>query len=111
MTTCTLPAAPTSPAQVTDRAAFRVLLEDQRALCVAQRELALAEAMASVPDPVALGRAATLLRTIEDIDAALDRIDAGSYGSCVHCGSAIPVERLELRPFAAGCVSCQESAR
>jgi len=110
MTTCT-PAATTSTAQATDWAPFRVLLETQRAVCVAQREPALADTVGSMPDPVAVTRAATLLRTIEDIDAALDRIDTGTYGRCVHCERAIPLERLEFRPFAAGCVSCQQSAR
>jgi DnaK suppressor protein len=93
----------------TDWAPFRVLLETQRADCVSQREVALAETVTSVPDAVALGRAATLLRTIEEIDSALDRMDAGTYGACAHCGSAIPQERLEFRPFAAGCVSCQQA--
>jgi len=96
--------ATASPAP--DWAPVRVLLETQRADCLVQRALALAETVTSVPDAVALGRAAALLRTIEEIDAALDRMDAGRYGRCVHCGSAIPLERLELRPFAAGCVSC-----
>ena len=102
---------PTATAQTTNWAPFRVLLETQRANCVRQRELALAETVTSVPDPVALSRAATLLRTIEEIDAAVERIDTGTYGRCVHCGSAIPAERLEFRPFAAGCVSCQQKAR
>jgi len=105
MTTVITPAATTSPA--TDWAPFRVRLETQRTDCIGQRELALAETVTSLPDSVALSRAATLLRTIEEIDAALDRIDAGTYGRCAHCGSAIPVERLEFRPFAASCVSCQ----
>jgi hypothetical protein len=90
---------------------FRVLLEEQRAGCFHQRELALAEAATSVPDPVALSRAASLLFTIDEIDAALDRIADGTYGVCVHCGVAIAPERLEFRPFAAGCVACQQSAR
>ena len=90
---------------------FRVLLEEQRGDCVRQRELALAETATAMPDPVALRRAATLAMTIEEIDAALHRIADGSYGACVHCGVAIPVERLEFRPFAAGCVACQSSAR
>jgi len=90
---------------------FRVLLEDQRADCVRQRELALAEAATSMPDPVALSRAASLLNTIDEIDAALDRIADGTYGACVQCGAAIPTERLEFRPFAAGCVACQASVR
>jgi DnaK suppressor protein len=88
---------------------FRLLLEEQRADCLRQRELALAEAATSMPDPVALSRAARLALTLEEIDAALHRIAEGTYGSCVHCGVAIPAERLEFRPFAAGCVSCQQS--
>jgi DnaK suppressor protein len=90
---------------------FRVLLESQRDDCLRRRELALAETIASNPDPVAMSRSATLLHTLAEIDAALDRIAAGTYGLCVHCGAAIPEERLEFRPFASGCVSCQESAR
>jgi DnaK suppressor protein len=85
---------------------FRVLLEEHRADCVRQREEALAECAQSVPDPVALSRSASLKDTITDIDAALARIDAGTYGVCVHCGASIPEERLELRPQAGACVSC-----
>ena len=90
---------------------FRVLLENQRADCVRQRELALTEAATSMPDPVAFSRAASMLLIIEEIDAALHRIAEGSYGMCVHCGVDIPLERLEFRLFASGCVACQSSAR
>jgi len=107
MTTVSTPTAPRSPA--TGWAPFRVLLETQRADCVGQRELALAETVTSVPDAVALNRAATLLHTLGEIDAALSRIDAGTYGRCVHCGAAIARERLECRPFAASCVPCQQA--
>jgi DnaK suppressor protein len=89
---------------------FRSLLEEQRAECVRQRELALADTVASEPDPVAMARGARLLRTLDEIDAALARLDAGTYGRCVSCGGAIPVERLEFRPFAAACVTCQQPA-
>ena len=88
--------------------AFRTLLEAQRADCVHQREEALAECAQSVPDPVALRRSASLSDTITAIDAALARIEAGSYGSCVHCGAGIPEERLELRPHAGACVTCTD---
>lgn len=110
MTTCT-PAATTSTAQATHWAPFRVLLETQRADCIRQRELALAEAATSMPDPVAVRRAASMLVTIDEIDAALDRIASGGYGRCTDCGGDIPIERLEFRPFAAGCVACHASAR
>jgi DnaK suppressor protein len=90
----------------TDWNRFRTLLVTQRVECVHQREDALAECAQSVPDPVAQRRSADLLRTVEEIDAALGRIEAGTYGSCDHCGAAIPEERLELRPFAGRCVRC-----
>jgi RNA polymerase-binding transcription factor DksA len=89
---------------------FRSLLETQRAECVQQREEALAECAQSVPDPVAQRRSADLQRTIAEIDAALARIEAGTYGSCERCGGAIPEERLELRPFAGRCVTCTAAA-
>jgi DnaK suppressor protein len=39
---------------------------------------------------------------------ALQRIDTGAYGRCVDCGAELPEERLEARPEAARCVSCQQ---
>jgi RNA polymerase-binding transcription factor DksA len=103
--------APTATAPAPTWDSFRVLLEAQRADCLHQRELALAEAATSMPDPVAVTRAARLALTVDEIDAALHRIADGTYGTCVHCGVAIPAERLEFRPFVAGCVACQASAR
>jgi RNA polymerase-binding transcription factor DksA len=89
---------------------FRTMLETQRAECVQHREEALAECAQSVPDPVAQRRSADLQNMITEIDAALARIDAGTYGSCTQCGAAIPEERLELRPFAGRCVACTAAA-
>src|SRR3954468_7077974 len=87
-------------AAAVDHAAFQAVLEALRADCVGQRELALAESATAMPDPVAVSRAGRLLDTIQQIDGALRRIADGSYARCVHCGLAIPVERLEFRPFA-----------
>lgn len=42
------------------------------------------------------------------IDSALQRINAGTYGSCMDCGNAIPVARLKAEPTAERCVQCQE---
>ncbi len=41
-----------------------------------------------------------------DVDAALARLDDGTYGTCERCGTAIPPARLEARPIARTCVSC-----
>ncbi len=54
----------------------------------------------------ALRRAALAERA--EVSAAMDRVDAGTYGVCEVCGREIPAERLEVRPFATRCVDCAE---
>lgn len=44
---------------------------------------------------------------IEQIDAAIDKIHAGTYGHCDNCGNPIPKERLKALPYAALCVKCK----
>ena len=44
---------------------------------------------------------------LADIDAALQRIEDGSYGTCTNCGRQIAPERLEARPWATLCIDCQ----
>jgi RNA polymerase-binding protein DksA len=44
---------------------------------------------------------------IEQIDAAIEKIHAGTYGSCDNCGNPIPKERLKALPYAALCVKCK----
>jgi len=44
---------------------------------------------------------------LAEIDAALKRIDDGTYGVCTNRGEQIPVERLEARPWATLCIDCQ----
>ncbi|HEY0840298.1 MAG TPA: TraR/DksA C4-type zinc finger protein [Vulgatibacter sp.] len=39
-------------------------------------------------------------REVAQIDAAIARIDAGSYGECIECGENISRERLEAVPYA-----------
>ncbi len=38
---------------------------------------------------------------------AIRRLDDGSYGLCVDCGNPVPESRLEAKPEAARCVTCQ----
>jgi DnaK suppressor protein len=44
---------------------------------------------------------------IEQIDAAIEKIHAGTYGQCENCGTTIPKERLKALPYAALCVTCK----
>ena len=46
---------------------------------------------------------------LQMIERALERIDDGSYGKCVRCGSEIPQGRLEIMPESALCVQCASS--
>jgi RNA polymerase-binding transcription factor DksA len=50
-----------------------------------------------------LGQARAAAR---DLEQALDRVAAGTYGICESCGGGIPLERLEARPGATRCTGC-----
>jgi DnaK suppressor protein len=45
-------------------------------------------------------------RRLDDIDAAVLRLEAGAYGACRTCRRPIPVARLEAVPEATQCVGC-----
>ncbi|MFN2454024.1 MAG: TraR/DksA family transcriptional regulator [Pyrinomonadaceae bacterium] len=47
-------------------------------------------------------------RLLELINEAILRIEAGEYGSCVHCGEPVPEKRLEAVPWARHCLRCQD---
>ncbi len=44
------------------------------------------------------------------IDAALKRIEEGTYGTCAGCGTEIPEGRLEANPWASLCIDCKRRA-
>ena len=46
-------------------------------------------------------------QVLAEIDAALKRIDAGTYGICTNCGEPIAPERLEAVPWATLCIDCK----
>ena len=43
------------------------------------------------------------------VEAALRRLDEGTYGTCVSCGQPIARERLEALPWASHCIGCQRT--
>ena len=43
-----------------------------------------------------------------EVEAALARLDAGTYGTCVDCGRPVEDARLEFRPEAARCLEDQQ---
>jgi DnaK suppressor protein len=62
---------------------------------------------ANVDRELDLVLSAQALAAIDEIDRALQKIDAGTYGSCERCGEPIPEARLEALPHAALCVACK----
>jgi RNA polymerase-binding transcription factor DksA len=47
------------------------------------------------------------IHELRDVEAALARIDLGTYGECIDCEAAIPDDRLGAMPAASRCLSCQ----
>lgn len=58
-------------------------------------------------DELDMGLMAIEAAQLEDIDAAIKRIDDGSYGLCADCGRPVPRKRLEVLPFARRCLACE----
>ena len=44
--------------------------------------------------------------TLASIEAALERVEDGTYGQCEECGARIPKARLTAIPYATMCVKC-----
>jgi DnaK suppressor protein len=123
--------APRGRAVTSDR-----FLDEQRSLLTAEREASLhqAEALRAEADQLAeemepgdtqfdeesgeggtlniererdLALSAQARAAVDEIDRALARIDAGSYGVCDQCGQPIPKARLKALPAATLCVACK----
>jgi DnaK suppressor protein len=43
---------------------------------------------------------------LDNLDAALRRVEDGSYGVCVKCGKSIGAERLDVLPAVLRCIDC-----
>ncbi len=47
----------------------------------------------------------------EQVDAALERLEAGTYGVCQQCGHIISRARLQAIPYTARCIDCARGLR
>ncbi|MGH3347024.1 MAG: TraR/DksA family transcriptional regulator [Nocardioides sp.] len=70
------------------------------------REQQLAELPSTHGDLVATAHRESVVRILSEIRSAQERLAAERFGGCEGCGVAIPVARLELRPWTTLCVAC-----
>jgi DnaK suppressor protein len=106
----------------------RTDLEPYRITLLAERARLLEERGATIvaPDPMTYGSQAAAASQVfaqqrdlalrdrtdqhlELVEAALERIEAGTFGRCVRCGEAIAPERLDALPWAPRCIDCQRT--
>ncbi len=51
-----------------------------------------------------------LTNKLEEVQEALEKIDAGTYGTCEVCSKTIPQSRLKAKPSAKLCVNCKKDS-
>ncbi|MFD7442849.1 TraR/DksA family transcriptional regulator [Streptomyces sp. NPDC059909] len=69
---------------------------------------AIDEAGHEAADDLMAAQRTSIQRVLKEIDTAFQRLDEGSYGTCQDCAKPIPVERLEILPYARCCVGCRQ---
>ncbi len=65
------------------------------------------ESFAELLRGINLTNRARELEELRDVEAALERIKNGIYGTCVDCNDSIAPERLDAYPTAKRCINCQ----
>jgi len=60
---------------------------------------------------VSKSHTANMLQLLEQVDRALERVDAGAYGICEECHTAVEAERLLADPLTRVCLDCLKPAQ
>ncbi len=61
--------------------------------------------------PVVSALEAEGMEELADIENAIHRLEAGTFGICITCGEEVGAKRLEARPASAECMDCAELRR
>jgi RNA polymerase-binding transcription factor DksA len=81
-------------------------LENERTLRAGQLT-AIEKTPRYATDELMLALLSTTRRTVEEVDAALRRVDEGTYGMCQGCRAPIAARRLGILPQTRFCAPCQ----
>ncbi len=104
---------------ITEVNLHRIALQNKRAeLTYRCRRVLIVESNADEMDQtqgaqqrdLAIGGFDREAKLLHDVRSALDRIEAGTYGTCIDCENEISRKRLKAVPWAAACIVCQEAA-
>lgn len=95
--------------QLKEEAAAR--LKDKKTMDMPEAEVGdpIDDASRSIDKEILFELSGNAHNTIEQIEAALRKMDKGIYGCCEYCRQPIPKKRIKALPFARYCVNCQHS--
>jgi len=96
----------------------RILGDRQKELGIGNREALAVQASPDEMDRIqhfsereyAMNHLERNSRRLREVQAALRRIDDGSFGVCVDCERSINLKRLAAVPWSSTCIACQEAA-
>lgn len=83
----------------------RIALEEQSSTLVSATNDVVDAAVTSNRE-LAEAFLVTIRDAADEVEAALLRLDEGTYGFCESCGAEVPLERLEALPETRFCMSC-----
>ncbi|PSL08073.1 TraR/DksA family transcriptional regulator [Haloactinopolyspora alba] len=96
----------TSNSYTTIPADVRRRIEDALTEAATSRRSQLGALPDTDRDATAAAHRASVTRILTEVEAAQARLADGTFGHCARCDTAIPSERLELRPWTRLCVGC-----
>ncbi|AOT61897.1 MULTISPECIES: TraR/DksA family transcriptional regulator [Streptomyces] len=99
-----------APGRLTDHEARQRLEHERESRLTQLKAIEAAGVGQQASDDLLASQRASTQGVLKEIDAAFERLAAGTYGSCQGCGGAIPAERLEILPYTRHCVGCRSSA-
>ncbi|MEU0518465.1 TraR/DksA C4-type zinc finger protein [Streptosporangium sp. NPDC006007] len=96
---------------------LRLLLHERLAAARAERDSLVQDGPVPGPPaegepvPLAWGRVERARTAVAEIEAAVERLDFGVYGTCRRCGVFIALDRLRRIPQARHCAVCHDAGR